>query len=138
LSRPVRAPRWREAFTWLARKLFTRLFSGWREKHHAAKTSRELLKLYRTVAAAHPGLKRSELYRRIVMARLGETPAAADAVLARAQESLASSPVERALTFRDVVHYSAVPGYLAANSDVAQWTRESLGGVVASFVPMCL
>jgi transposase-like protein len=118
-----------------ARKLLGPLVVGWQEKHHAAKTSRELLKLYEKVAAARPSLGKQELYRHIVMARLGGTLAAADAVLARATESFATWPVERALTFRDVVHYLAVSDYLATNAEAADWTRENLGRVVASLVP---
>jgi hypothetical protein len=55
-----------------------------------------LLKIHETVAAAHPGLDKLELYRQIVTARLGGTQAAADAILARAAESFATWPVERA------------------------------------------
>ena len=114
---------------------FRRLFVGWKEKHHAAATSRQLLKLYEKVAAERPGLKRMELYRRIVMARQGGTEAAADAVLVRATESFATWPVERALTFRDVVHYLAVSDYLASGDVPPEWARENLGRVVATFVP---
>jgi hypothetical protein len=117
------------------RRLLAPLMLGWRERHHAAKASRELLALYRTVAAIHPRLGKQDLYRRIVMARLGGSAAAADAVLARAAESFATWPVERALTFRDVVHYLAVSDYLATNDDLADWTRENLGRVVTSRVP---
>jgi transposase-like protein len=117
------------------RKLLAPLFAGWREKHYAARISRELLELHRRVAAAHPRLTKHELYREIVMARLGGTMAAADAALDRAAESFASWPVERPLTFRDVVHYLAVSDYLAANGDIAEWTQENLGRVVASVVP---
>jgi transposase-like protein len=120
------------------RKLLAPLFLGRREKQHAAKTSRELLDLYRTVAAANPRLGKQELYRRIVMARLGGTVAAADAVLARAEQSFATWPVERALTFRDVVHYLAVSDYVATNEDAADWTRENLGRVVEKLVPESL
>jgi transposase-like protein len=118
-----------------ARKLLGPLIVGWQEKQYAAKTSRELLKLYEKVAAARPGLGKQELYRHIVMARLGGTLAAADAVLTRATESFATWPVERALTFRDVVHYVAVSEYLATNAEAADWTRENLGRVVSSLVP---
>jgi transposase len=117
------------------RKLLAPFFAGWREKHYAARISRELLELHRTVAAAHPRLTKHELYRQIVMARVGGTLAAADAALDRAADSFASWPVERPLTFRDVVHYLAVSDYLAANGDVAEWTRENLGKVVSSIVP---
>jgi transposase-like protein len=116
-------------------KLFGPLFVGWQEKHFAARTSRELLKLYESVSAARPGLTKPQLYRHIVMARVGGTLAAADAVLARATESFATWPVERALTFRDVVHYLAVSDYLATNAEAAEWTRENLGRVVARLVP---
>jgi transposase-like protein len=117
------------------RKLLAPLFAGWREKHFAARISRELLELHRKVAAAHPRLTKHELYREIVMSRLGGTPAAAEAALTRAAESFASWPVERPLTFRDVVHYLAVSDYLATNDDIAEWTQENLGRVVASVVP---
>jgi len=117
------------------RRLLAPLFAGWREKHFAARIGRELLELHRKVAAAHPRLTKHELYREIVMARLGATPAAAEAALTRAAESFASWPVERPLTFRDVVHYLAVSDYLATNNDIAEWTQENLGRVVASVVP---
>ncbi len=122
------------ALPW-TRKLFGPLFAGWQEKHHAAKTSRELLKIYRTVAAAHPRLDKRQLYRQIVMVRLGGTLAAAEAVLVRATESFSTWPAERPLTFRDVVHYLAVSDYLASNNDIADWARENMGRVVASHVP---
>jgi hypothetical protein len=131
---PAQFPRAERSAGW-GRKLLGPLFVGWREKQHAARTSRELLKIYHSVAAAHPGLKPPELYRHIVMARLGGTRAGADAILDRAAESFATWPVERALTFRDVVHYLAVSDYLATNEDAAEWTRENLGRVVSSLVP---
>jgi hypothetical protein len=131
---PAQFPRGERSADW-ARRLLGPIFVGWREKHHAARTSRELLKTYHAVAAAHPGLKPPELYRHIVMARMGGTRAAAEAVLARATESFATWPVERALRFRDVVHYLAVSDYLADNEDAAEWTRENLGRVVSSLVP---
>jgi transposase len=132
-TRPTPPPQ-RDEPGW-TRRLFGPLFIGWQEKQYAAKTSREMLKLYEKVAAARPGLTKQELYRHIVMARVGGTLAAADAVLARATESFATWPVERALTFRDVVHYLAVSDYLATNAEAAEWTRENLGRVVASLVP---
>jgi transposase-like protein len=118
-----------------ARKLLGPLIVGWQEKQYAAKTSRELLKLYGKISSERPGITKLELYRQIVMARTGGTLAAANAVLARATESFATWPVERALTFRDVVHYLAVSDYLATNAEAADWTRENLGRVVASLIP---
>jgi transposase-like protein len=127
------APRAEQPSTW-TRRLLGPLFVGWQEKHHAAKTSRELLKLYQMTVAARPGLKKVEVYRQVVMTRLGVTLAAADAVLDRATESFATWPMERPLTFRDVVHYLAVSEYLGSKDYVAEWTREDLGRVVASLV----
>ncbi len=43
--------------------------------------------------------------------------------------------MERALTFRDVVHYLAVSDYLGSDAELAEWTRENLGRVAAEFVP---
>jgi transposase-like protein len=126
-------PRAAESSAW-TRRLLGPLFVGWQEKHHAAKTSRELLKMYQAVVAARPGLKKEEVYRQVVMKRLGVTLAAADAVLDRATESFATWPVERPLTFRDVVHYLAVSEYLESKDYVAAWTREDLGRIVASLV----
>ena len=131
------APRDRPSASGL-RRLLRSLFVGLRERRHAAKTSRELLKLYRRVASARPDLKKQELYQSIVMVHAGGTAAAADQVLARAAESFATWPVERALKFRDVVHYLAVSDYLASNEDGAAWTRENLGRIVALWVPASL
>jgi len=117
------------------RKLLAPLLVGWKEKNHAAKTSRELLALRETIIAARPGMRKEDLYRQVVMARLGVTRTQADAVLDRATESFATWPVERALTFRDVVHYLAVSAFLESNSDSPDWIRENMGRVVASLVP---
>jgi len=116
------------------RRLLGPLFLGWRERHHAAKISRQLLRLYEKVAAAYPRLGRQELYHRIVMVRLDADPSEAYEVLDRAAESFAMWPVERDLIFRDVVHYLAVSDYLGPDDELAAWTRENLGRVVASLV----
>jgi len=131
----VPAPRPQQQAPGWPRKLLGSLFVGWQEKSSAAKTSRELLKIYNSVRAARPELRKRELYRLVVVERLGGTLAAADAVLARAAESFATWPVEREVNFRDVVHYLAVSDYLASNSVAAGWTRENLGSVVASLIP---
>jgi hypothetical protein len=107
------------------------LFPSWRERRHTAKISRKLLETYRHAAAAYPGLQRRALYLRIVVGYLGCAPAAADEVLESAEESFAAWPAQRALTFRDVVHYLAVPECTTTTG----WTRGNLGSVVASIVP---
>lgn len=127
-------PREETAPAW-PRKLLRPLLAGLQEKHYAAKTSRELLRLHRQITTAHPLLMKEDLYRQVVMTRAGGTGAAADAVLARAKESFTTWPVERALTFRDVVHYVAVSEYLALHEGDEAWTRENFGRVVASMIP---
>jgi transposase len=131
--RPTPEARVEQPATW-ARRLLGPLFVGWQEKRHASKTSRELLKLHEAISAARPGLRKEDLYRQIVMTRLRVTLAAADEILDRATESFATWPVERPLTFRDVVHYLAVSELLGTKDDSA-WTREDLGRIVASLVP---
>jgi transposase-like protein len=132
---PAPSPRDERLPGWV-RKLLGPLYVGWQERQHAARTSRELLQLYRKVAAERPGLRREDLYRQVVLARLGGgTRASADEILDRATESFATWPAERPLTFRDVVHYFAVSEYLASSKDVADWTQENMGNVVARLIP---
>jgi hypothetical protein len=114
-------------------ELIASLFS-WRESRYAAQTSRELLKLYWIVRASHPGLPRQEIYKRVVMARTGADFADAETLLRRADESFASWPADRALTFSDVVHYMAVSEFLAA-SDSRMGTRINMGRLVAGRIP---
>lgn len=116
-------------------KLVRPLLGRWQERHFAAKVSRELLRQHRLAVKAHPGAGKSALYLEIVRAHTGSTAAAAEAILAKAAESFASWPVERALTFQDVVHYLAVSEYLKSNEGDEAWTRENLARVVASIVP---
>jgi transposase len=132
---PAPAPPGSRWSAW-AHKVLGALLVGWRERQHAARTSRELLELYGRVAAARPGLRKEELYRQVVLARLGGgTLAAADEILDRATESFATWPAERPLTFRDVVHYFAVSEYFASTGNVAGWTQENMGTVVSKRVP---
>lgn len=107
---------------------------AWREGRYAARTSRELLAVYRRIAAAHPDLGGRALYRRVVMERTGCDTAAADAVLENAEESFAAWPVRRELTLCDVVHYLTVAGFLAAH-DGEHWMHADVAHVVASRIP---
>ena len=107
------------------------LLLGWRERRHTARISRGLLQTYRRAAAAYPSLQRRALYLHIVIGYLGCAPPAADEVLECAEQSFAAWPVQRSLTFRDVVHYLAV----TECTKTTGWTRENLGSVVASIVP---
>ena len=66
------------------------------------------------------------------MARTGSDLNEAEAVLSWAEQSFASWPTERALTFSDVVHYMAVSEYLVdtgAESAQAEAIARSVPGV---------
>jgi hypothetical protein len=107
------------------------LLLAWRERRHAARISRELLETYRHATAAYPGLPRRALYLHIVIGYLACAPSAAADVLDGAEESFAAWPVQRPLTFQDVVHYLAVTECTTTTG----WTQGNLGSVVASIVP---
>ena len=105
-----------------------------RERHSATVCCRELLKLYHSVAAEHPGQDRSVLYRQVVMSRTGHDAAAANAVLRAAEESFASWPASRELNFRDVVHYLSVSEFLAAHPE-SRWLHADMRRIVQSAIP---
>ena len=106
----------------------------WRERHHAVRTSRELLALYRAVCAEHPDLTGRDLYKMVVMARNGCDSAAANEVLDCAEESFATWPVSRDLTFCDVVHYLSVSEFVATHEG-DRWIHSDIEFVVASQIP---
>lgn len=108
-------------------------FVSRRESRYVMQMTRELLQLYRIVAAAHPGLARRDTYRKVVMARTGCDDYEADAVLRRAEQSFANWPSVRDLTFADVVHYLAVSEYLTDEDRIA--TRIDMGRLVAGRIP---
>lgn len=110
---------------------------GWRERRYAAWVTRALLKVYRDTAAMYPGVHRRALYGLVVIRYLGCTDLAAEEVLEGAEQSLAIWPVERELTFRDVVHYLAVTEYLSSDKALIG-TQESFARVVALRVPLDL
>jgi hypothetical protein len=116
----------------LQNELVSSLLS-WRESRYAAQTSRDLLKLYWIVAASHSGLSRREIYKKVVMARTGADDEAAETVLMRAEQSFATWPTDRALTFSDVVHYMAVSEYLTFDTRIG--TRIDMGQLIAARIP---
>jgi hypothetical protein len=104
-----------------------------RESRHVAATVRELLKLHWIVSASHPGLPRRTIYQKVVMARTGGDEDDAREILRKAEQSFATWPKERELTFADVVHYMAVSEYLTADDRIA--TRINMGRLIAGRVP---
>ena len=103
------------------------------ESRYVAQITRELLKLHWVVNACHPGLSRREIYRKIVMAHTGCDDQEAGALLRRAEQSFATWPTERELTFADVVHYLAVSAYLTDDDRMA--TRIDMGRLIAGRIP---
>ena len=103
------------------------------ESRYVAQIIRELLRLHWVVTACHPDLPRREVYRKIVMAHTGGDDDEAASVLRRAEQSFASWPTERELTFADVVHYLAVSEYLTNDDRIA--TRINMGRLIAGRVP---
>lgn len=104
-----------------------------RESRYVAEVTRELLKLHWIVSASHPGLRRREIYRKVVMARTGAGEDEANMLLRRAEQSFATWPRERELTFADVVHYLAVSEYLTSDERLA--TRIDMGRLIAGRIP---
>ena len=105
-----------------------------REARYAAETARELLKLHWIVRANHPGLPRRDVYLKVVMARMGCDEDEARVVLRRSEQSFATWPTERELTFADVVHYLAVSEYLGSDEERVG-TRIDMGRLIAGRVP---
>ena len=109
-------------------------FLAWRERSFASVRSREMLKLYWTVTARHPGLTGLHLYRKIVAARSSGTAVDADAILDCAEQSFTDWPVSRELKFRDVVHCIAVLEFLDTHKD-AHGIQANLRPVVNAVIP---
>jgi hypothetical protein len=108
-------------------------FVSRRECRYVAETIREMLKLHWIVTASHAGLPRRIIYRKVVMARTGCDEYDADMLLRRAEQSFATWPTERDLTFADVVHYLAVSEYLSIDDQLG--TRINMGRLVAGRIP---
>ncbi|MEI8031376.1 MAG: hypothetical protein WCH35_16500 [Comamonadaceae bacterium] len=116
------------------RSLFEEWMLAWQERHHTARVSKELLALYRIVAADHPGLTDRELFKLVVMKRNGCDSRAAETILESAEESFAQWPASCELTFCDVVHYLSVTEFLASHQR-EHWIHNNMASVVASHVP---
>jgi hypothetical protein len=106
------------------------ILAALRENQHLKRTCRECLQLYRGLAE-HPNATARERYALVVERRTG---VGANAILQRAEESFATWPNERPLTFRDVVHYLAVTECLS--DDKSQiGIRADVMMVVAKLIP---
>ncbi len=116
------------------RGLLAARLNAWRERRHAERTSRDLLALYRQLAATNPGREVRELFKMVVMTRLKCDPAAAEIVLRGAAESFAEWPVPRGLTLGDVAHYVAISEFLALHRG-ERWMHSDIKQIVADRIP---
>ena len=112
-------------FTWLL---------AWRERRFAAECAHTLMKIHDDLSSRYPELQGEVLYRRVVAAHLGGDHVAVDAVLRFAHQSFAIWPTERALNFRDVVHYLAVSQFMAEHGH-ARWVYADMKRIVNAVVP---
>lgn len=118
---------------WLARNLGVLVAHA--ERRYAKGASEELLELFRREQSAHPELKGRALYEAVIAHRLGPNAShSAAEIVRRAAESFADWPVERALTFRDVVHYQIFDEYMR-RGEVSVGTRTNIGDAVARVIP---
>ena len=70
----------------------------------------------------------------VVIAHKQADPDSADALLDQAEESYASWPTPRTLTFCDVVHFIAVSEFLASHADTP-WIQADMRREVQSLIP---
>lgn len=111
------------------------MFVGHAERRYARGASEELLKLFSREQLEHPELKGRALYEAVIARRLGPNPTISAAeIVRRAAESFADWPVERELTFRDVVHYQVFNEYMHQGA-VRVGTRTNIGAAVARIIP---
>jgi len=106
----------------------------WRERVTARQISREALRLYREVEESFPELTGVPRYREIVARQTGLDETGVGEILERAEVSFASWPVERALTFRDVVQYIVARQCLNADA-AAPGIRSRLTAIIAEEIP---
>ena len=90
--------------------------------------------MYHAVRARHPELAGMALYEQIVVSLAGVTAEAAHALVRAAEQSFTGWPSDRALSFRDVVHYLCFDGFARSHNDRG-WTRTSFRRIADSVIP---
>ena len=111
------------------------MFAATAERHYARRASEQLLDLFRRERRDRPDLTGRALYEAVAALRLGIKPRISAAeVVRRAEESFADWPAERAVRFRDVVHYLIFDEYTHAGK-VREATKTNMGAVVARVIP---
>ncbi len=104
------------------------------EGRYARRESRKALATYRDVRTQHAAVTGTALYEKIVARLTGASADAARALVRSAQQSFAEWPVERELTFRDVVHYLCFERFSRSHGN-RHWTRTSLRRIVDAEIP---
>jgi site-specific recombinase XerC len=111
-----------------------RFLAALRERRRARRACIEALQLYRAVQAERPDLARTDCYAAVVARRTGADANSVDSIIRRAEDSFASWPVARPLSFRDVVQYLVVSECLKENP-AAIGVRAPLMTVIAKVIP---
>ena len=110
-----------------------------RQEELARTMSREALDGLRLVQSFAPQLSGEPLYEQVLAARFGVDPRAAQQLIEGARTSFAQWPVQRDLTFCDVVHYYITCHCLQRQgADEEHWLRSRIGQVVRSVIPRTL
>jgi hypothetical protein len=106
----------------------------WRERVLARQTCRESLRIYRELQATRSELTGVARYQEVVARQTGLDEKGAKKLVELAEDSFASWPVERPLTFRDVVQYLVADQILTADPTVPG-TRSRLTAIVVDEIP---
>lgn len=136
-SSPVAGSAWGERVNFVARRVGAfalALRRGWRERLLARRISREALRLYREVEAGRPELTGTIRYQEIIARQTGLDRDDARRMVERAENDFASWPLERAVTFRDVVQYLVVQRWLATDPGAMGFSSR-LTDIVAREIP---
>jgi hypothetical protein len=111
-----------------------RVFVAHAERRYAKEASEQLLALYQRQRDEKPELNGRALYESVVAERLGTASHRAVELVRRAEDSFTTWPVERDLTFRDVVHYLIFDEYTHLGT-VREGTKTNMRAVVARIIP---
>jgi hypothetical protein len=101
------------------------------EQHFARRVAREILDVRRQIEQARPGLADMEMLRLVVMLRCKVDPYGAHKLIREAEESFASWPTPRELSFGDVVHLIAIKEF-RAEFGKAKWINANMGQIIAT------
>ncbi len=105
-----------------------------RERVQIRRTCNHSLRLYHRIRAEMPDAPKMDIYAQVVKQRGHHSASDIPGILRHAEESFAQWPVDRDLTFRDLVAYLAVTDCMRANPR-SKGVRSEVLGVVADTIP---